>query len=135
MRAVFPDENQIMELVQFIPLLYRDGFDPIKKWCGGEERDGVFTMPWPEYEENVEKFLRVASQEHWCDYGYSPKEAKKMIEDKKLIESSGLDEIRTMLTYCVRGERFCDGHMGAMIREGKIGLILKRLNELSSKNA
>ena len=35
-----------------------------------------------------------------------------------------------MLTFCVRGERFCDGHWGAMVREGRIGAILHRLQQL-----
>ena len=131
MRKVLPDTNQIKELVQFLPLLYRNGFEPIKKWGGGKEKDGVFVMPWPEYEEDVEMFFRATSQEHWCDYEYSPEEAQKMLDDRQSIESATLEEIKTMLTFCVRGERFCDGHMGAMIREGKIELILKRLNELS----
>jgi hypothetical protein len=38
--------------------------------------------------------------------------------------------LKTMLTYCVRGESFCDGHMAAMIEKNKIRLILERLKEI-----
>ena len=31
-------------------------------------------MPWPEYEEIVEEFFRIASNEQWTDQNYDPKE-------------------------------------------------------------
>ncbi|MFN8413162.1 MAG: DUF6508 domain-containing protein [Anaerolineales bacterium] len=37
-----------------------------------------------------------------------------------------------MLTFCVRGERFSDGHWGAMIEEGYIRRLLERLIEINS---
>ena len=45
-------------------------------------------------------------------------------------KSASLAQIKTMLTFCVRGERFCDGHWGAMVSEGRIGAILHRLSKL-----
>jgi hypothetical protein len=41
-----------------------------------------------------------------------------------------LDQIKTTLTSCVRGERFCDGQRGAMIQEGRIGEILRWHHQL-----
>jgi hypothetical protein len=35
-----------------------------------------------------------------------------------------------MLTYCVRGERFSDGHWAAMLESGRIVALLKRLRAL-----
>jgi hypothetical protein len=35
-----------------------------------------------------------------------------------------------MLTFCVRGERFSDGHWEEMIEKGYIRRILERLNEI-----
>jgi hypothetical protein len=35
-----------------------------------------------------------------------------------------------MLTYCVRGERFCDGHWAAMLESGRVVAILRRLRVL-----
>jgi hypothetical protein len=59
-----------------------------------------------------------------------PEVADKMIQSDEGIASASLSEIRTMLTFCVRGERFCDGHWGAMIRQGRIAAILNRLEQL-----
>ena len=130
-----PTLREIEELVSFLPRLYAEGFTPIRRWGGGTRgADGV-SMPWPEYEEVVEEFFRVASSEWWMDDEYSPEEARRMLENGALIKAADLAQIKTMLTYCVRGERFCDGHWGAMIDGGHIRRLLLRLAEFGSRNA
>jgi hypothetical protein len=53
-----------------------------------------------------------------------------MLQDEEAVRTAGLVQIRCMLTYCVRGERFSDGHWGEMIQAGHIRRILERLGEL-----
>jgi hypothetical protein len=126
-----PTHDEINELIAFLPQLYAEGFKPVILWHGGrQEGTNVFTMPFPEYDPLVEEFFRTAGQECWCDYGYDPAEAGQMIREAEFIKSSSLDQIKTMLTYCVRGERFCDGHWGAMVENGHIRSLLERLAEL-----
>jgi hypothetical protein len=38
-----------------------------------------------------------------------------------------------MLTFCVRGERFSEGHRAQMIEKGYIRRILERLTEIKSE--
>ena len=56
-----------------------------------------------------------------------------MLEDEALVRRASMDEIRTMLTYCVRGERFSEGHWGAMIEGGHVRRLLERLAELQAE--
>ena len=58
-----------------------------------------------------------------------------MLATEGVVETADLAQIKTMLTYCVRGERFCDGHRGAMIEEGHIRRLLTRLAALRSSLA
>ena len=85
------------------------------------------------YDEVVAEFIRVASKDCWCDYGYHPQEAGRMLENESFVKTSSLAQIKTMLTYCVRGERFCDGHWAAMIESGHIRRLLERLAELGAQ--
>jgi len=134
MKTRLPTSSEIRELVSFLPRLYGEGFIPIREWGGGtENEDGALVMPWPVYEEAVEEFFKVASSEYWTDYGYSPQLAGAMLENYEFVASADLAEIRTMLTYCVRGERFGEGHWGAMIDGGNIRRLLQRLAELESE--
>ncbi len=135
MKSRMPISKEIEELVSFLPQLYIDGFSPIEKWNGGTKGlDGIITMPWPEYNEIVEAFYQVASNECWSDYDYAPEETARMLENDETTKTADLAQIKTMLTYCVRGEHFCDGHWGAMIEGGQIRRLLQRLAEIGSKN-
>jgi hypothetical protein len=56
-----------------------------------------------------------------------------MLRDEKLVKTASLAQIKTMLTFCVRGERFSDGHWGEMIEKGYIRKLLGRLNDIKSE--
>ena len=130
MKTRLPTSREIAALVAFHPELCAEGFTPIKGWRGGGQGlDGEIAMPQPQYDDLVEKFFRTASSDCWSDYVYQPDVAGRMLEDCEAVKNATLSEIQTMLTYCVRGERFCDGHWGAMIECGHIRRILKRLAE------
>mgnify|MGYP006315657893 CR=1 FL=1 len=49
------------------------------------------------------------------------------------VRNATLDQIKTMLTYCVRGERFGEGHWAAMIEGGHVRRLLERLRELQAQ--
>jgi hypothetical protein len=128
-----PTIVEINELIAFLPKLYADGLKPVDQWHGGKpDAAGIIQMPYPEYNQVVEEFFRTAGQDFWCDFGYDPTQAGQMIRDAGFVKNSSLDQIKTMLTFCVRGERFCDGHWGEMVESGNIRNILERLAELVS---
>lgn len=126
-----PSSAQIDELLRFLPL-----FDvPNRRFVegsGGGERtaSGAITTPYPIYPEDVIEFYGLTGQPCWSDYDYRPEEAARMLQDAALIQRATLAEIKTMLTYCVRGERFSDGHWAAMLESGRIVALLKRLRVL-----
>ena len=119
------------ELLHFLLLFEVPGRDFIKKWSGGERTEGgAITTPYPVYAEDVQEFHRLASQPCWSDHGYRAEEARKMLEDDEFIAHATVDNIKTMLTYCVRGERFSDGHWARMLESGRVVAVLKRLEVL-----
>ncbi len=128
-----PTIAEINELIAFLPKLHAEGFEPIRQWLGGrQEGKQEMTMPFPEYNQVVTDFFFTAGKDCWCDHSYDPEQAEQMIRDVDTVRNSSLDQVKTMLTYCVRGERFCDGHWGEMIKRGYIRNLLERLAELVS---
>jgi len=106
-RSSRPTQRDIDELIAFLPRLSADGVAPIRDWGGGEtDANGAYVMPWPNYEDLVTEFFAAAGQDCW----------------------------KAMPTYCVRGERFCDGHWAAMIEGGHVQRLLERLAELQAQN-
>ncbi len=131
METRLPTYQEMQALVAYLPILYADGFKPVIRWQGGDQdKDGIYRLPWPEYNPVVEEFYRLVASGSWLDYGYRPEEAAKMLHDEELIKSASLAQIKTMLTFCVRGERFSDGHWAEMIENGSIRKILERINVL-----
>lgn len=123
--------EKIDALLSFLPLFEVPGQTFVLRWAGGEETEsGDLTIPFPVYREEVVHFFRRAGQPCWSDYNYDPRSAGRMVEDSAFIARASLEEIKTMLTFCVRGERFTDGHWERMLASGKIASILRRLAEL-----
>lgn len=132
-KTSLPTLQDIEELTAYLPRLHAEGFSPVVRWEGGEKRkDGSYTMPYPTYDSLVEEFFRTISGA-WLDYEYNPEQAYVMLKDEQLIRTASLSQIKTMLTFCVRGERFSDGHWGEMIEQGHIRRLLERLNEIKSE--
>lgn len=131
MKSRLPTLQDIDELLAFLPLLEPEGFEPVERWGGSDvAEDGAVTLPWPQYNQTVIAFMQAAAKEAWSDYDYQPAQAARMLRDQEAVGQASLAEIRTMLTYCVRGERFGDGHWAAMIDQGHIRRLLTRLSEL-----
>ena len=123
--------QKIEILTAFLPQLYAKDFVPVESWSGGEKRkDGSFTVPYPNYNPVVEEFFRLVSSAGWLNTAYNPKQAYEMLKDEELITAASLSQIKTMLTFCLRGERFSDGHWAQMIEEGCIQRLLERLNQI-----
>ena len=128
-----PTRQEIEELAAFLPKLYADGFLPFENWGNEKQQDGSNQVPYPIYNPVVTEFFGLASAECWSDYGYNPTKAGQMLKDEDVVKTASLAQIKTMLTFCVRGERFCDGHWGAMIEKGHIRRLLERLNEIKDE--
>ena len=129
-----PTLQEIEDLTAFLPRLYAEGFSPIVSWGGGEkQKDGSISVPYPNYHSLVEEFFRLVASGGWLDYEYDPEQAYQMLKDENLIKTASLSQIKAMLTFCVRGERFSDGHWGQMIEKGYIRRLLERLNEIKSE--
>ena len=128
-----PSLQEIEALTAFLPQLYADGFSPVIRWEGGKHANGTFTMPYPNYHSLVHEFFRRVAEDGWIDTEYDPEQAYQMLKDEDLIKSASISQIKTMLTFCLRGERFSDGHWAQMIEEGYIRKLLERLNEIKSE--
>ena len=122
------------ELLRFLPLFENPNREYVKDWGGGETTaEGAITVPYPIYCDDVLQFYTLAGQTHWSDFEYNPREAYGMLNDDECIATASLDEFRTMLTYCVRGERFADGHWAHMLESGRIVALLRRLEALRNE--
>ena len=118
--------DDIDALLAFLPLFEMPG-RTFTQWRGGEKSGDVLTMPFPVYDEDVKEFFTLAGQSCWTDYGYKPEDAARMLEDEEFVRRANLEQVKTMLTYCARGERFCDGLRESLLEGRQIVALLRRL--------
>lgn len=132
MEKSIPTPEEIQRLVSFLPVLYGDGFNSVRKWHGGASgEDVIIRWPWPEYDEAVLQFFRIVESECWTDPNYVSKGIGRLLnENPELIESADIDLLKSVMTWCVRGERFSEGHWGSVIESGIIRRILERLSTI-----
>ncbi len=101
---------------------------------GFEEPNREFIERWeafyPVYAADVEEFFGLAMHGWWMDTNYKPNEAGRMTYDDDMVQAASLAEIKTMLTYCVRSERFGDGNWGGLLADGRIQALLRRLKTI-----
>jgi Family of unknown function (DUF6508) len=116
--------ERIDELLRFLPLFEQPGRPFVERWEG----------QFPVYCSDVQEFFRLAARGCWHDYEYVRSEAARILEDESLIGVATLGQIRAVLTYCVRGERFCDGSWESALQSGRIVLLLRRLKVLRTLN-
>lgn len=84
----------------------------------------------PIYTNAVMQFFGIVSMEPWIVDQYDPEQEQEHIETFGYIDKASIAELRLLLTYINRGERFCDGFWGSHIRNGNLVAILKRLGDL-----
>jgi hypothetical protein len=71
-----------------------------------------------------------ALRDGWLDPQYDPSIAGNWLRDDEFIARANLQQVRSMLTCVVRGERFCDGYFADAVKAGRIGALLRRLAAL-----
>lgn len=134
MRASPITPEKVDELLRFLPGFEDLGQPFVVRWAGGEAaEEGAVTMPYPVYAEKVDDFFRLAGQECWLDAEYLAVDPARMLDDDEAIGAATLEQVRAMLTYCVRAERFGDGSWEGFLRSGRITALLRRLQVLRSE--
>jgi len=85
-KSRLPTSDEIAELVAFLPRLYAEGFEPVDcRMGGGQDANGVFSLPWPEYNQAVTDFMHIAGRECWLDFEYDPEAAHQMLLNHETI--------------------------------------------------
>lgn len=128
-----PTRSQVDELLRYLPLFQDCDVKAHVAWRGGTASapdGGAGSLPYPEYSPEVPEFFALAGKDHWSLADYSPPAMSQLITNDSGIAAADWQQIRGLLTYCVRGERFSDGHWAWLMQDGRITAILRRIEQL-----
>jgi hypothetical protein len=88
--------------------------------------------PTDAYRQQTLQFFELLGNALWNMPGYAPAAAARLAGDPARIAALPLAELRGLLTWCVRGERFCDGHWEQLVADGTVQALLARLQALAA---
>ena len=125
--------KSIDKLLRFLPLFEQECYE-FSKWHFPEpSEDGTNYLPHGDYSEKVSEFEKALYEEGFIisfDWAKWQNEAEKYCLEPKRLKTADLTTLQKLLTTHIRKERFCEGHLGAMLKAGHITDILCRLKEI-----
>ena len=80
-------------------------------------------------------FFDLLAQPEWSDPSYDPATAAAIIADARQVEDASLAQLRSLLTWCQRGERFNEGHHAALLADGRLQRVMQRLAGIAEVTA
>lgn len=91
--------------------------------------DDLIQVPYVQYNENIYDFIEAFYHSELVDQDYIRHLRQNNHTTFNISEIKNLseDELLTLLTWIIRGERFCEGLLDAKIRNGTIEAILSAL--------
>ena len=101
------------------------------KWHGLEP--GSTQLPYPDYPEEINKFFATFMNQFWVDTDYANKPVQKWIMDDEFITQASIEQLKSILTGVVRGERFNDGWWQSLLEKGRMEKIVERLEEINKQ--
>jgi ADP-ribosyl-[dinitrogen reductase] hydrolase len=127
--------EQIRALIKFLPIL--ESINPedlawvVKPPAPAKDRLVIGQL---EYHPAVHEFMRACYDNGFVqpfDWPAWAKEGGRYINDSELVGTARLNTCIKLITASLRYERFCDGHLGEVIKSGHIAAILRRLKRLA----
>ena len=117
-RLPTPEETQ--EVIDFLPRLYEDGFEPETEFRG--------SLNSPDYDRLIGEFVDVLGQPQWDDQRYMRRwHRMRELRGPDAIKNASLREMKTLFTHFKRGENFSGGWWAGRINDGHVKRLLERL--------
>lgn len=122
--------------LSWLPTLAAADFEPGDVAGGEEVRPGVFHWPYVVFAPEVDAFVAClydsdivagADWNTWLEEG-----GFAFYEDPDRLAGASLEQCRMLLIAHVRNDRFVDGHLLSVLRDGHLVQVLERIRELVS---
>jgi hypothetical protein len=126
MNSEIPNNKNIDNILKYIPYFESTCKEFYKL-------DSKYLMDPYIYNKEVNDFVKALYNENMIfsfDWPNWQNEAEKYYRDPELLKYADLQTLRKLLTFHVRKDRFCSGHLLGMIESGHILNILKRLKNI-----
>ena len=117
----FDEDINIKENVKKLPKLKSRKVE----WQKSKQRsDNVIELGYPLYDKEVENWIKEFYRLKLTDFNYLE---NFEIYNHKEIEKLSIEETLSYITFIIRGEKFCDGHIASALENGTIEKLCNNL--------
>lgn len=115
---------------------YIEELDNPGHWVVDDSDGDIYHLPYVSFRDEIRSFIREAAQHVVYDY---MDVTQRIREDQNVDCIENIDvanlcanEILALITYGIQADRFCEGRLYGLMKDGSIGKWLKRLEELDA---
>lgn len=121
------DKAELWECIEILCKIRKVEWQPSEVTGKTEDGKDILTFPFPLYPAELNKIFNLLTP----DFHYG--ESMERWPEGLLPTDMTPSQIKTMLTYINRKERFCDGSIAAELENGTLLKLLLRLDDLIKK--
>lgn len=127
---IVPKQEQIEKITSFL-----ENFEDTQQIFMENKKDnrGLTQKNSYEYRKDVKEFFTLLQEREWDYLDYLSPEIREFIKNPDKIQFATLKQIKGILTYCLKGERYVEGHRNVMLKRGVVQAALKRLKNLNTR--
>ena len=118
-----PSQESVAELLPYLEIFYPKG-----KVIDHVKHQDQWTCPT--YRDDVDQFFRLVGNKWITRHGIMEK-GNDLFLNKEKIRNATWNDLKSLLTYCIRMNRFSDSAFDDAISQGIIQLVLLRMKALS----
>ena len=99
----------------------------------GKDESGAVQVPYYVMNDDAKRFVQALPRNGFIlkfNWGEWQDEARRYVENSEMLNGADLETVCKLFTTHVRKDRFCEGHLKAMIDNGHIGCLLGRLDAI-----
>jgi hypothetical protein len=134
-----PDTRaKLRRLAAFLPAFESPGFQ-FGEWVSPQRNsDGVITLGYFRLGNTAESLIQAAYESHWLKTGFDwsvwmkSDRARQLMQRPAGIRDATADELFSMLTAVIRGNRYSEGALAGAYESGLLVAILRRAGALAA---
>lgn len=126
------DEEKVHRLLEAIDAAAQA---PPIRWRKAKLVDGVLVMQGHDPVPEQDRLHRLIYQDDWVTGDYDPTADGEWRRRDDVLNRLDVAGVRRALTWFVRGERFCEGHINDVIHSGRLVRLAERIRQLLEEGA
>ena len=119
-------------MLKYLSIFEKEGYS-FSTWEGGKTEDGITEFPFCNYSREVNEFQRVLYGESFIinfDWPQWQDKAEQFYSKPELLNTADMLTLQKLLTTHIRKDRFCEGHLACVLKDGHITAILRQLKQI-----